>query len=493
MAKPLAAILKSYSDVIAGKLPASEVNKLTLGKEPGVDYDPKMPDEREFVASHSIEKHPDRAGNGPEVYNGAKVKQAVDARHGNIPNPKSKNQYKQANEETKDEREYGYEGDMAITQLKTICRHSEHLMKMMKPDTDLPEWVQSKITKAEDYISTAHDYLMSEMTEEVGDDDFEKPSDTTAKAAAKKLYAPGGARSKNGSKVGTPFMRGSNRVVVPVKHSDGSVMHYHHEFDSKDGYVHPQASASMKSSYFQEEVEELDELKGHGNKRLLRKVEKRATNRLIKATDPMWTSKSGMSDTNRKTASRNKNVADMARDRLGEEAEELDEGGSQYRSAAGSGKNTNPNLSKLARKLAFEKPKYFRPPGEKSKAENREILDSEIAKFMKRGGKIRKEEVEELDEAKCNMTEANKMCEVHGMKACPKEGEESAADMETRYTGKKKEGRQLITDKKTISEVIKNWHKMHPEKSKKKMKEESSPADTTITFPSGNSREGFKL
>ena len=99
MAKPLATILKSYSDVIAGKLPASEVNKLTLGKEPGVDYDPKMPDEREFVASHSIEKHPDRAGNGPDVYNGAKVKQSVDARHGNIPNPKSKNQYKQANEE----------------------------------------------------------------------------------------------------------------------------------------------------------------------------------------------------------------------------------------------------------------------------------------------------------------------------------------------------------------------------------------------------------
>jgi hypothetical protein len=70
-------------------------------------------------------------------------------------------------QEAKDEREYGYEGDMAITQLKTICRNAEHLMKMMKPDTDLPEWVQSKITKAEDYISTAHDYLMSEMNEEV--------------------------------------------------------------------------------------------------------------------------------------------------------------------------------------------------------------------------------------------------------------------------------------------------------------------------------------
>ena len=69
--------------------------------------------------------------------------------------------------EAKDEREYGYEGDMAITQLKTICRNAENLLRMMKPDTDLPEWVQSKITKSEDYISTAHDYLASEMNEEV--------------------------------------------------------------------------------------------------------------------------------------------------------------------------------------------------------------------------------------------------------------------------------------------------------------------------------------
>ena len=33
---------------------------------------------------------------------------------------------------------------------------------MLKPDTDLPEWVQSKITLATDYIQTAADYLYSE-------------------------------------------------------------------------------------------------------------------------------------------------------------------------------------------------------------------------------------------------------------------------------------------------------------------------------------------
>jgi hypothetical protein len=68
--------------------------------------------------------------------------------------------------EAKDPGEYDYEGDMAISQLKTIIRHSEHLMNMLEPDTNLPEWVQSKITLATDYMQTAHDYMMSEMTKE---------------------------------------------------------------------------------------------------------------------------------------------------------------------------------------------------------------------------------------------------------------------------------------------------------------------------------------
>jgi hypothetical protein len=215
--------------------------------------------------------------------------------------------------EAKDEREYGYEGDMAITQLKTICRNAEHLMKMMKPDTDLPEWVQSKITKAEDYISTAHDYLMSEMNEEA-----------------------------------------------------------------------------------------------------------------------------------------------------------LDEGGSQYRSAAGSGKNTNPNLSKLARKLAFEKPKSYRPHGTPSKAESKAFLDAEVDKFMKKGGKIKKEEVEELDEAKCNMTEAGKMCEVHGMKDCKKSsGKKLLLDKDIKektMTAAEKKKEESLKDKYDDSDMKEKMKKQYGDK-----------------------------
>lgn len=67
----------------------------------------------------------------------------------------------------KDPREYGYEGDMAISQLKSIMANAKKLMSMLKPETDLPEWVQLKITLAQDYVLTARDYMESEMKESV--------------------------------------------------------------------------------------------------------------------------------------------------------------------------------------------------------------------------------------------------------------------------------------------------------------------------------------
>jgi hypothetical protein len=70
----------------------------------------------------------------------------------------------------KDEREYGYEGEMVMSQLKSIMRNSKQLLDMLEPNTDLPEWVQSKITLAQDYIQTAADYMGTEMNEEVLDE-----------------------------------------------------------------------------------------------------------------------------------------------------------------------------------------------------------------------------------------------------------------------------------------------------------------------------------
>lgn len=308
---------KSLNDVLKG-VNKSKVVPGSTGDDPGVDYAGKMKDERDFVAQHKTEKHEDRVGNGDEVYNASKVKKVKMERHGHDPDPKAKTVYKQANE-AKDPREYGYEGEMAISQIKSIMNHANQMMGMLKPDTDMPEWVQSKITLANDYIQTAADYFATEMTEE---------------------------------------------------------------------------------------------------------------------------------------------------------AKEIEEGGSQYRSAAGSGKNANPNLSKLARKLAFEKPRSFRKPGEPSKAEMRD----EAEKLLKK----KKETNESLKEQqKCNMTEAGTMCEVHGMKACGNEKEEkSASDKEPRYNGKKKEGRQLITDKKKIEErEMTSAEKKKEEKLKDKYDDSSMKAN----------------
>ena len=66
-----------------------------------------------------------------------------------------------ANEE-KDPNEYDKEGAMMKSQLKQINSASASLMKMVKDDDNLPEWVQSKVTKATDYMRSVRDYMESE-------------------------------------------------------------------------------------------------------------------------------------------------------------------------------------------------------------------------------------------------------------------------------------------------------------------------------------------
>jgi len=89
--------------------------------------------------------------------------------------PKTNNEYEKAlaalkkkhgiSEEVKNKGEYDYEGDMAMSQLKSVIANAQKLHDMLKPDTNLPEWVQSKITLAEDYIVTAANYMDGELNE----------------------------------------------------------------------------------------------------------------------------------------------------------------------------------------------------------------------------------------------------------------------------------------------------------------------------------------
>ena len=75
--------------------------------------------------------------------------------------------------------EYDYEGDMAKSQLRSILANAKRMHDMLEDNTNLPEWVQSKITLAQDYVQTAASYMESEMNEEVSID--EKMNLATAK------------------------------------------------------------------------------------------------------------------------------------------------------------------------------------------------------------------------------------------------------------------------------------------------------------------------
>jgi len=57
------------------------------------------------------------------------------------------------------------EGGMAKGELETIADKAKSLSKMMKKNKQLDAWVQSKITKADDYIGSVHDYLKNSKQE----------------------------------------------------------------------------------------------------------------------------------------------------------------------------------------------------------------------------------------------------------------------------------------------------------------------------------------
>jgi hypothetical protein len=76
---------------------------------------------------------------------------------------------KSVKEEVKDKfdiGEYDQEGDMAKSDLRSIMANAKRVHDMLEDSDNLPEWVQSKITLAEDYISTVANYMTSEMSEE---------------------------------------------------------------------------------------------------------------------------------------------------------------------------------------------------------------------------------------------------------------------------------------------------------------------------------------
>jgi hypothetical protein len=59
----------------------------------------------------------------------------------------------------KEDNEVDDEGNMAKGELRMIASRAQEIISMLDDNTQLEGWVQSKITKAEDYINSVYDYM----------------------------------------------------------------------------------------------------------------------------------------------------------------------------------------------------------------------------------------------------------------------------------------------------------------------------------------------
>jgi hypothetical protein len=68
--------------------------------------------------------------------------------------------------------EADYEGEMAKSELYRIIENAEELFQMLDDDTQLEGWVQSKITKAADYLNSVTQYLKYQSVKSGVDEDL---------------------------------------------------------------------------------------------------------------------------------------------------------------------------------------------------------------------------------------------------------------------------------------------------------------------------------
>ena len=62
------------------------------------------------------------------------------------------------------------EGKMAKHDAMECASDSKDVSEMIQDDTDLPEWLEAKITKSADYMNSVKDYLTHHMSGEVKED-----------------------------------------------------------------------------------------------------------------------------------------------------------------------------------------------------------------------------------------------------------------------------------------------------------------------------------
>ena len=170
--------------------------------------------------------------------------------------------YTPVNEAVKDKfdiGEYDQEGDMAKSDLRSIMANAKRVHDMLEDSDNLPEWVQSKITLAEDYMSTVANYMTSEMSEEV--EQIDEVSLKTATSAYVKRMGDDGPNEKSSIAKATKTMD-----YIAKKHGVRGVARATKTADDKYGLndpVHNPRKAFVKqvmAGVKKEEVEQIDEI-----------------------------------------------------------------------------------------------------------------------------------------------------------------------------------------------------------------------------------------
>jgi hypothetical protein len=151
-------------------------------------------------------------------------------------------------------------GEMVKDKLKIIINRAQDMHDSIKGDaSDMPEWVKSKVTLAQDYISTACDYSCGkeQLGEEV--EQIDEVSLKTATSAYVKRMGDDGPNEKSSQNKATKTMD-----LIAKKHGVRGVARATKTADDKYGLndpVHNPRKSFVKQvmSGVKEEVEELDE------------------------------------------------------------------------------------------------------------------------------------------------------------------------------------------------------------------------------------------
>jgi hypothetical protein len=128
---------------------------------------------------------------------------------------KGKGGLKEGDIDIVDRGEYDREGDMALSQVHQIADAARELHAILASDDNLPEWVQSKITKALDYIDTARDYLDAEK--EMDREELPEIAPIVGALAGRALAGAAGA-GRVGQAVGSMAGRG---IASAMNSNDG--------------------------------------------------------------------------------------------------------------------------------------------------------------------------------------------------------------------------------------------------------------------------------